>query len=322
MNDATPPDLRAGEDALSLDEFLRGSLPQIKLALGDLIDRENARALPGRYARLLPETLLAVTLRPDAAAAIAQLAPSIEAELTDSCMRHGSLYDRAYRVQLRRVDDPGAPLFAVSAHAGQSAPPAEDAPAEDPPAAAAAPAGVAAESAATLADEAPRPAPALPALDPDATRLDGYAPPRWEPGRWLLVVLDAEGRETEAFRLAEPLATVGRRSDDPGLQTTVSLTDVPHVSRRQLALVWEEQGGRPGFRVYNLGLPAVHLADRELAGARVARGALRLDTVDARHSAWLAPGDTLRIGDHGPALRIDEIPPDEEPEDPDATRFE
>ena len=54
-----------------MDTLLRDALPEIKLALGELIDRENLRALPGKYAKLLPESLLVVTLRPDAAEALA-----------------------------------------------------------------------------------------------------------------------------------------------------------------------------------------------------------------------------------------------------------
>jgi hypothetical protein len=311
MNDNTPPDLETSDDALMLDEFLRDTLPQIKLALGEQIDRENARSLPGRYARLLPETLLAVTLRPDAADAIAPIAASVEEELTDSCNRHGSLYDRAYRVQLRRVDVPSAPLYTVSAHAGQSAAPAAPAESDRRERSAEADDGTRVE----------KPAAALPAVDPDATRLDGYAPPRWEPGRWVLVVTNAEGEEMEAFRLSEPLTTIGRHSDDPGLQTTVALTGVPHVSRRQLALVWDEREDRPGFRMYNLGLPPVHLDEREIPGARVGKGPLRLDTVGEEHTAWLAPGTPLRIGNDGPVLHLDEVPPDPVEEDPDATHF-
>lgn len=314
MNDSTPPDTSAPESAATLDELLRDTLPEIKLALGELIDRENARQLPGRYARLLPETLLAVTLRPDAADALAPVAPAVEHELTDSSTRHGSLYDRGYRVQLRRVDDDDAPLFSVSAHAGQPAPP------PPPPAAAAsaAPSATSAASATSATAAAPA-APALPAVDPDATRLDGYGPAGWEPGRWLLVVQDELGEELEAFRLSEPLTTLGRRSEDPGLQTTIMLRDVPHVSRRQMALVWEEREGRPGFRVYNLGQPPLKAGTHELTGAKVGRGPLRLDQVAPEHTAWVSPGTALAIGETGPVLRIEEIPaPDE---DPDATRF-
>jgi hypothetical protein len=305
MIDPTPPDTSAPGNSATLDELLRDTLPDIKLALGELIDRENSRQLPGRYARLLPDTLLAVTLRPDAADAMAPVAAAVEHELTDSSTRHGSLYDRGYRVELRRVDDPDAPLFSVSAHAGQ--PPAPPAPA--PPAAAVA--GTA---------NASRPAaPTLPAVDPDATRLDGYGPAGWEPGRWLLVVQDELGEELEAFRLSEPLTTLGRRSEDPGLQTTVMLRDVPHVSRRQLALVWEEREGRPGFRVYNLGQPPLMAGEHEVPGARIGRGPLRLDQVSPEHTTWISPGTAITIGETGPVLRIEEIPAAEE--DPDATRF-
>lgn len=295
MNDLTPPEMSTRRDPATLDALLRDTLPEIKLALGELIDRENARQLPSRYARLLPETLLAVTLRPDAADALAPVAAAVERELTDSCTRHGSLYDRAYRVQLRRVDDEDTSLFSVSAHAGQ--PPA-------PP---------------TTAPATPA-APTLPAVDPDATSLDGYGPSGWEAGRWLLVVEDELGEELEAFRITEPLITLGRRSEDSGLQTTVMLRDVPHVSRRQLALVWEERERRPGFRVFNLGLPALHVGTHEITGARVGRGTLRLEQVAAEHAAWVSPGTALRIGEHGPVLRIEEVPTSAE--DPDATRFE
>ena len=301
MNDPTPPDLSTNREAASLDELLRDTLPEIKLALGELIDRENARQLPGRYARLMPETLLAVTLRPDAADALAPVAAAVEHELTDSCTRHGSLYDRGYRVQLRRVDDDAAPLFSVSAHAGQP-------PAPPPPA----PAATAATSTGTTA-------PALPAVDPDATRLDGYGPTGWEPGRWLLVVQDELGEELEAFRLSEPLTTLGRRSEDPGLQTTVMLRDVPHVSRRQLALVWEEREGRPGFRIFNLGQPPLTAGEHEIPGAKVGRGPLRLDQLSPEHTTWVSPGSPISIGETGPVLRIEEVLASEE--DPDATRF-
>ena len=75
------------------------------ILLGEVIDRENTRALPARYARLLPETLLVITLRPDMASELTPLAQTIERDLTDSVLRHGSLYDRSYRVQLRRSED-------------------------------------------------------------------------------------------------------------------------------------------------------------------------------------------------------------------------
>src|SRR5690606_33747284 len=109
-----------------LDALLREALPEIKLALGELIDRENSRSLPERYAKLLPDSVLVVTLREDAAAAIAPLVETVERDLTDSVMRHGSLYDRAYRVQLRRSEDPATPLNRVSAHSGHRPVPPPD----------------------------------------------------------------------------------------------------------------------------------------------------------------------------------------------------
>jgi len=322
MIETTSPG-HADERVPFMDTLLRDALPEIKLALGELIDRENLRALPGKYAKLLPESLLVVTLRPDAAEALAPLAQTVERDLTDSVMRHGSLYDRAYRVQLRRSEDGDAPLYRVSAHAG-SAPVEEQAPAPDEPLPASRPSYERADAATEAA-----PAP-LPVADPDATRIEEVGVPGWQPGRWVLVVEDLNGQEREVFRLTDSYATVGRRSDDPQLRTTVALSDVPHVSRRQLAMVWEERDGKPGFKVYNLGLNPLHLPDGDIRGAHVGKGALNLDAVPKDAIGWLPPGVPLRIGDQGPVLRIDEVPPDEEEAgadvevdvDPDATKHE
>lgn len=306
MIDLPPTGEDAADAGAFLDSLLREALPEVKLALGELIDRENARSLPERYARLLPESVLVVTLRADAAAAIAPLAETVERDLSDSVLRHGSLYDRSYRVQLRRSEDPDAPLYRVTAHAGhgsggeEHAPPGEITPVGAPSA----------------------PTEVLPAVDPDATRLDTAGPAGWAPGQWVLIVENLEGEEMEVFRLVDPYTTLGRKSADPELQTTIALSDVPHLSRRQLVLLFEERNGEPGFRVYNLGLNPVHAPDREIAGARVKRGALELDAIPEESSHWVRAGAPLRIGDHGPVLRIEEVPPDPEeegPSDPEAT---
>jgi hypothetical protein len=95
------------------------------------------------------------------------------------------------------------------------------------------------------------------------------------------------------------------------------------VSRRQLALLWEERDGAPGFRVYNLGLNPVHLPGQDIPGAHVGRGPVQLESVAEEHTGWLPPGVPLRIGDQGPTLRVEEVPQQEEDaEDPEATRFE
>ena len=254
-----------------MDELLRAGVPEIKLALGEAIDRENSRPLPAKYARLLPETLLVVTLRADAGAALAPIAADLERELTDSCNRHGSLYDRAYKVQLQRTDDPDASLYTVSAHAGKDV--GSEAPGSG---AAAAPAGVSAPqeapvwkspSAAMPAPPPVRPAPAsLPVSDPDATRLG-----------------------------AEP-ARAG----------------------------WEPRAGAAGFRVYNLGLNDIHLPATDIPGAHLGKEAVDLTGLPEKHTGWMAPGVPLRIGEHGPVLRIEDVPPDPDDEwvDPDATVFE
>jgi hypothetical protein len=353
MSDVTPRPA-APEEPL-LDQLLREAVPEIKLALGDLIDRDNARSLPDRYARLLPETVLIVTLRPDAARSLAPVAVQLEAELTDSCMRHGSLYDRPYRVRLHEAGDPGAPLFRITKEAAGgpsdqpglvagvsepepalgtvSAPPLTppvppievrgDRIAPPPPSA----------HGETIAVPPPRPAapraPASPMDDPDATRMEGLAPPRtspapgWESGRWELVVEDSEGADAETFPLPAAEATVGRHTDNPALRSDLMLTGAPQVSRRHLALRWEPRDGKPGFRVANLGLNALWLDKDEVPGANL-KGPFSLDAVPEQHVRWVAADARMRIGENGPALRIRPAAAPEkpaEPEDPDATRF-
>jgi hypothetical protein len=333
MIDITPADHRSDENYPFLDMILRDALPEIKLALGETIDRENARALPGRYAKLLPETLLIVTLRPDAGEALGPVAGRVERDLTDSCSRHGSLYDRVYRVQLRRSEDPDAPLYRVAAHAGRDLASeagrnagSDDAGSAGPDAASAGAAVAQADLPAVRADRGgDTEAAPLTVDDPDATRIEDVGPPGWQPGRWVLVVEDEAGEEREAFRLTDPFTTIGRRTDDPRLSSTVALSDVPHMSRRQLAFLWEERDGAPGFRIFNLGLNPVHLPSLEVPGAHLGKGTLDLAEVADENTGWLPPGVPLRIGDHGPILRVDEVPDEPEDEevddDPDATQF-
>jgi len=343
-----------------LDTLLREAVPEIKLALGDLIDRENQRAIPDRYVKLLPEQTLVVTLRPDAGEAIQPIAGELERELTDSCMRHGSLYDRAYRVKLRVAPSPAAPLFRVAMRRGEEAEPElfqvprrqpEPTPsvaAAPPPVSVQVPSGpsaetVAAASAAGSADNAtiiaPEPAPpasppaaappSAPSIDPDATRLDGMPPPTPEPafdaGRFVLAVEDEEGVERERFPIPAATTTVGRQTDNLELRGDVAITDAPHVSRRQLALVWAPRGDDPGFTVYNVGLNPLRVDEREVVGAN-RKGELRVEELGDDSSAWVAPGTEMTIGEHGPVLRIVDTRAgeDDAPEvevDPDATRF-
>ena len=316
--------------ATFMDELLRTGVPEIKLALGDVIDRENARPLPARYARLLPDTVLRVTLRADAAEALLPIATDLERELTDSCKRHGSLYDRSYRVQLHRTDDPDSPLYSVTSLSGRIGGPTDEASALPPaPAAPSAPSaaatiGSAARRASDVgAADSPGTLTPLPLAD-EVTRVDYAAPAGWADGRWVLVVEGDEGEEREAFRIGEPLVTVGRGTDDPTLRASIAISDAPHVSRRQLALLWEERDGAAGFKVFNLGLNTIHLPGQEIAGARAGRGELDLGSIREEHTGWLPPGVPLRIGEHGPTVRIDEVPPGDDDVwvDPDATVFE
>ncbi|MGH7458474.1 MAG: hypothetical protein ACREKN_05220 [Longimicrobiaceae bacterium] len=287
-------------DKEPLEGFFDQTLPEIKYALGALIDRENDRSIPGRYAKLIPGSQLVVALRPDLADALGSVAQELEEDLTDSCTRHGSLYDRSYRVRLHRADSGHGPLYRVSAR-----PVTDQQPEREP-----APRERAAEAAA-----APEPAP-----DDEATQLESGAGPDdgWRPNHFRLVVEKDTG-EPESFPLPERLSTVGRSSGTSGLTTTISLEGFPHLSRRQLALAWSPRGNEPGFTVYNLGLNPIHVDDREVKGAQLGRGALRLDGIPDSCSAWAPPGSSIRVGEHGPNLGLEESEP--EP-DPDATVLE
>lgn len=350
MTDATSHSPVPHEEPL-LDQLLREAVPEIKLALGDLIDRDNARSLPDRYARLLPETVLVVTLRPDAAHSLSPVAEQLEAELTDSCMRHGSLYDRPYRVRLHEAGDPGAPLFRISKEApgGPADKPGLTESGAAPPAAslgtvAAAPFAppvapieargetIAVPPPRTVAPPpAPKPAPAATPVfdDPDATRMEGLTPaassaPGWDAGKWELVVEDADGADAERFPIPAAEVTVGRHTDNPQLQSDLMLSGAPQVSRRHLVLRWAPRDGAPGFQVANLGLNALHVDDAEIAGANL-KGPYRLEEVPERHTRWVPADARMRIGENGPILRVRaaSVPAagDGGPEDPEATRF-
>lgn len=344
MTDFTPASRPSAEDQEPLlDSFLREAIPEIKLALGDSIDRDNSRAIPDKYQRLLPLTTLVVTLRPDAAQAVAPMAAELEEDLSDSVMRHGSLYDRDYRVRLKEAGTRGAPLFRVSVQpVGQPEPePIVAAPPPPPPP----------EPARELTMASPEPArpPVPPAgetlfagrspdfVDPDATRVEGIAaPPSFPADRFELLVEEEDGTERERFPITQAQATVGRQTDKPELRSDIQLTGFDTVSRRQLALVWAERDGRPGFTAYNLGLNAIHVGEREVSGANARSGALDIAGM-GEHSTWVSPGEPIRIGGHGPVLRVrDRLEADKEPEggggleinvqppepeDPDATRF-
>jgi hypothetical protein len=300
MSDA--PDLQGSREERQ-QAFLRDLLPEIKLALGTAIDRHNERELPDRYRRALPDSVLVVTLRPELARAIAPIAGEVEADLRESVRRHGSLYDRSYEVSLREASAPSAPPYrvALESDAVQEA----EAPRKAPP-----------------RSPAPPPADAGPADDAgEATRIDAPAAAGWTAGRFRLEIVPDEGEASEVA-LDEPLAVVGRASDDPEYETTIALPEMPHVSRRQLALLWSPVGEEPAFELINLGLNAVRVGDREVPGARTGKGPLALEAVGEEHRNAVRPGERFRVGTSGPDLRvIDGGEPEPEP-DPDATVFE
>ncbi|HWK90211.1 MAG TPA: hypothetical protein VNP72_09455, partial [Longimicrobium sp.] len=166
MTDFTPASRPSdgGQEPL-LDSFLREALPEVKLALGDLIDRDNARAIPDRYVKMLPLTTLVVTLRPDAAQAVAAIAAELEGELTDSVMRHGSLFDRDYRVRLVEAGARNVPLFRVGVQQAGQPDPAPITPAPPPP-----PPPPPPREEHTMAAPAPRDEPTMAAPAPAAPR--------------------------------------------------------------------------------------------------------------------------------------------------------
>jgi hypothetical protein len=347
MTDFTPATRPTDDQEPLLDSFLREAIPEIKLSLGDAIDRDNSRAIPDKYVKMLPLTTLVVTLRPDVAQAVAVMAAELEEELTDSVMRHGSLYDRDYRVRLKEAGTRGAPLFRVSIQpAGQPEPepiiaapplpPPPPAPREEPTVAAPEPRRPPASAVGETLFAGRQPE----LMDPDATRVEGIAPPSaptapestsadLPAGRFELRVEDEDGTQRERFPITRAQSTVGRLTDNPELQSDLQLTGSPNVSRRQLALVYEERDGRAGFTVYNLGLNAIHVGDREVSGANAGKGALDIAGM-GDHSTWVAPGEAIRIGGHGPIVRIDDggeadkEPAEDDdmpPVDPDATQF-
>ncbi|MDR0787489.1 MAG: hypothetical protein LBG44_06440 [Gemmatimonadota bacterium] len=299
MNNPHPsPDTR--RQAL-MDEMLRTGVPEIKLALGEVIDRENTHQLPPKYARLLPPTLLRVSLRDDAAEALQPVAADLERELTDSCNRHGSLYDRRYRVELRHAEEPDAPLYTVSAITTTNEPEATRSPENDG------------------AGSTTAPGTAVSAQTGKGIRRTSTPPADWNPDRWILVVENEEGETQEVFRITEPSVTIGRSANDPGARPAIAISNAPHVSRRQLLLVWQPQAGTPGFGVYNLGLNDIHLGGSAIPGARTSQVEIDPEALAEAYTGWTLPGEAIRIGEHGPVLRINEG--SEVPSDPDATVF-
>ena len=179
-------------------------------------------------------------------------------------------------------------------------------------------------------------------MDPDATRVEGIggghpgpqAPrPPFPAGRYELVAEEDDGTERERFPITQPITTVGRQTDNIALRSDIQLSNSDRVSRRQLALVFAQRDGRAGFDVYNLGLNAIHVGEREVSGANAGKGPLQLEGLET-HSVFVAPGESIRIGGHGPIVRIRElggggqggegraeIRVEPEDDDPDRTQF-
>jgi hypothetical protein len=81
-------------------------------------------------------------------------------------------------------------------------------------------------------------------------------------------------------------------------------------------------------------LNAIHVGDREVSGANAGKGELDIAGM-GDHSTWVSPGEAIRIGGHGPIVRINDGGEAKKPEgggggleihvvppvDPDATQF-
>ena len=72
--------------------------------------------------------------------------------------------------------------------------------------------------------------------------------------------------------------------------------------------------------VCNLGLNALHLEDDELPGVN-RKGPFTIEDIPEASRRRVAPDTPMRIGEHGPVIRIREAPREEVAEDPDATRY-
>lgn len=271
-----------------LHAFLSDELPQLKLRLGEEIDRANCRPLPRGYGAALSMTTLNVVLGQRLAAIVDKIADTLEVDLSDSCRRHGLIYDRAYRVRLWSAPpQEGAPDFAISAQA-ERASVARRVGADD--------------------EESPSTERGLRIADPDATVFSSDSTATWDASKWLLRVLAEQG-DAETYQLSEPQITVGRKSENVDLSATIVLVAAPRtVSRRQLALSWSPRKKKPGFLLWNLGGPDIRVDGRKVVGARTPPGAIELSTLDDRHCTWIEPDTRVEIGASGLSFWIEANP--------------
>lgn len=261
-----------------LHAFLSDELPRLKLRLGEEIDRANHRPLPRNYDTALSVTTLNVVLGQPLAAAVEEIAAHLEADLNESCRRHGLIYDRAYRVRVWSASTKEAPDIAIVAQTERASSAKELGPDDG-------------KSTSTGRG--------FPIADPDATVLSSDSTAKWDSSKWLLRVVAREG-DPETYQLSEPQVTVGRKGDNPDLAATIVLASAPRtVSRRQLALSWAPKKKNPGFSLWNLGGPEMHVEGQKVVGANSPPGVIDLSVIDDRHHAWIEPDARVEIGASG-----------------------
>ncbi|MEX2283959.1 MAG: hypothetical protein WEE89_15850 [Gemmatimonadota bacterium] len=298
MTGILPSAFEPNASSSAITEFLRIVEPEIKLALGAAIDRENTKPLSAEWS-VVPTTLH-IFLRPDLAATVEPVYRRLEASFAESCRRHGLLYNRGYSAQVWSAIRDDAPAFEIVAQMGRAVSPDDLS-------------FSAGRSQATQFESS------IPRVDSDATLSDTSGPEDWDPSQWLLrVKMSAAKDEPQAYPLTESRCVIGRRAQESSLHANILLEAAPRtISRRQLAIVWEPRSGNPGFKVYNVGLAPLNIGDEELPGMNLDSQAFAWETLPELNSRWTQPEERFAIG-RGLTLWIERNALEWEA-DPDAT---
>lgn len=293
MNRTANPGMHADGE----QEFFTSILPRIKLAIGEAIDRDNAKQVPARYRNKLGDTLLEIVLHPTIVSTIVDLVNEVEADLSESSTRHGLMYHRKYPVRLVASGDHEGALFEVIVRVAPSATSPSEVPqgsestilAIDPPA------GVTEAEAARTESEG---APATEAEEDDS----------WRSGRWELRVVDRKGEEVARTPLQQPVIAIGRQPDPYPSGSSLRLPErLSTVSRRQLVVQWDPDIGSPSFRIFNTGKSPIRVGDIVIPGANEGNSLPDLTRLQDDHSVKVAPGVQVEIGTAGPILWIEDL---------------
>ena len=308
--------------------FLKqGGIRALKLALGRVIEQECSAHGPGDYQELYADSLIVVALPRGLAAALRSEIDTLAQDLAHAAETHGRMRGRVFRLELA-PPHAGDEILVQSAPAWAAGMAVTDLPSEaegevdsertlpDAGDLAAARATGSAGSAGSAA---------APPLSSDRTLAvdeESLSAAGWRRGRWALASLDeGDHHPVRIYPLADPVTTVGRSATRAELNPTIALEDAPDfISRRQLALEWEERNGSPGFVVYNLGRPVISLLTEgaeQLPGAQVGSGPLELRKLGNPYAIWVRPGTAFRVGHRGPVLAVLDLTTPRS--DPDAT---